>query len=276
MSETEEEMTGKITALASVISAAKAEGKPKEEWNETLQEMLSLKAKFKETFGKDFGPPKKEKKAAAPQQQQVSEKNKEKNAAKAAAKAEKEAKKAAQRAERERREREKTDRLAGKGQENFGDTPLIQSQEITDKVWTRIEQLNPSLGGQTVLIRGHLRTVRGAGKAVFCLVRSTVYSVQGVAFESKETPNAMIKYISGLPLESVVDVKGVVQVPDQPVESATQKMVEISIQSFHCVSKVNQALPFQMEDACRPEYGPESEIVGYPCAHDMDSRNVLA
>ena len=85
MSETEEEMTAKITALGAAIAEAKSAGKPKEEWDATLQEMLSLKAKFKEVFGKDFGPPKKEKKAPVAQQE-ASAKNKEKNAAKAAAK----------------------------------------------------------------------------------------------------------------------------------------------------------------------------------------------
>ncbi|KAL7566024.1 hypothetical protein ACA910_011043 [Epithemia clementina (nom. ined.)] len=261
MSETEEAMTAKITALGEAISAAKAEGKPKEEWDGILQEMLSLKVKFKETFGKDFGPQRKEKEA--PKEQEASDKNKEKNAAKAAAKAEKEAKKAAQRAERERREREKADRLAGIGQDNFGDAPLVQSQEITDKVWTRIEQLKPSLAGQTVLVRGHLSKVRAQGKGVFCLLRSTFFTIQGVAFESPEIPSAMIKYISGLPLESVVDMKGTVTVPDQPIESATQKMVEVSIQSFHCISKAKLALPFRMEDACRPESGLETDIGEY-------------
>mmetsp|Transcript_14303 Transcript_14303/g.34268 ORF Transcript_14303/g.34268 Transcript_14303/m.34268 type:complete len:607 (+) Transcript_14303:104-1924(+) len=263
MAETEEQMSAKIAALGEQIKEAKQAGKPKSEWDSILREMLGLKAKFKEAFGKDYGPPKKEKKAPAHQAPQASEKNKAKNEAKKAAKAEKEAKKAAQRAERERREKEKADRLAGKGQDNFGDAPMIQSQQITDKTWTRIEDLKPNLAGQKVMVRGHLRTVRGKGKGVFCLVRSTLYSVQGVAFESKDIPNAMIKYIGGLALESVVDMKGVVTVPDQPIDSATQKMVEISIQSFHCVCKAKQALPFTMEDACRPESGLETDVGAY-------------
>lgn len=261
-------MAAKIADLGMQISAAKKEGKPKDEWNGTLQEMLSLKATFKETFGEDYGPPKKEKEKEGGDggdggNEQASDKNKEKRAAKAAAKAEKEAKKQAQRAERERREKEKQELLAGKGQDNFGDAPMVQSQKITDKIWTRIEQLKPSLAGQTVLVRGHLRTVRAQGKGVFCLLRSTLFSVQGVAFESKEISNAMIKYIAGLPLESVVDVKGVVTVPDQPIESATQKMTEITIESFHCVCKAKQALPFTMEDACRPESGLETDVGAY-------------
>lgn len=259
----EEEMTAKITALGDEIKAAKQAGKPKEEWDPVLQEMLALKATFKDTFGKDFGPPKKEKKPTGEANQAASEKNAAKNAAKKAAKEEKERKKAAQRAERERQQREKAEKLAGIGQENFGDAPMVQSQAITDKVWTRIENLKPNLAGQTVLVRGNLRTVRQKGKGVFCLLRSTFYSVQGVAFESKQIPNAMIKYIGGLPLESVVDMKGVVTIPEQPIDSATQKMVEIQIESFHCIAKAKQALPFTMDDACRPESGLETDVGAY-------------
>jgi aspartyl-tRNA synthetase len=73
----------------------------------------------------------------------------------------------------------------------------------------------------------------------------------------------MIKYIGNLPSESVVDMKGTITVPDQPIESATQKMVEIQISSFHCVCKAKSALPFQMEDACRPESGNETDVGAY-------------
>ena len=188
---TEQELVAQITALGDQIKAAKQANKPKEEWDPILQEMLAAKAKFKEMTGKDYGPPKQEKKMASEQQQQQqqapSEKNKEKRAAKAAAKAAREAEKAAKRAERERREKEKADRLAGKGQENFGDVPLVQSQTpTTNKIWTAIENLKPALAGEQVLVRGHLQTTRAVGKGVFVLVRSSLYSVQGVAFETKD------------------------------------------------------------------------------------------
>lgn len=178
-------------------------------------------------------------------------------------KAEKEAKKAAQRAERERREREKREKLAGVGQDNFGDSKLVQSQKITDKVWTKIQDLKPNLAGKEVTIRGHIHTSRSVGKGAFVLIRSSLYSVQGVCFESENVSNAMIKYISALPSESVVDVTGVVTVPDQPVDSATQKMVEISISKFHCVSKTCAPMPFLMEDACRPDCGKETDVGEY-------------
>ena len=264
---TEEEITAKIAELGEAIKTAKAEKKPKEEWDGILQEMLALKAKFKEVTGNDFGPPKQEKKKKANtnDEQGPSDKNKEKRAAKAAQKKKREEEKAAARAEREKREKAKADRLAGVGQDNFGDTPLVQSQVITDKVWTKVEQLKPALTGQDVLVRGYLQTTRVVGRGVFVVVRSSLYTVQGVAFEEKggSVSSDMIKYIDALPNESVVDVKGTVTIPDNPVESVTQKMVEIQISSFHCVCKATQALPFQMEDACRPDSGKETDVGAY-------------
>mmetsp|Transcript_2368 Transcript_2368/g.2863 ORF Transcript_2368/g.2863 Transcript_2368/m.2863 type:complete len:350 (+) Transcript_2368:1-1050(+) len=73
----------------------------------------------------------------------------------------------------------------------------------------------------------------------------------------------MIKYVATLPSESVVDVVGTVTVPDQPVDSATQKLVEISITKFHCVSKTCAPMPFLMEDACRPDCGKETDVGEY-------------
>lgn len=260
-----EDIATKIGELADAIKEAKAAKKEKSEWEGFLTEMLALKAKYKEVTGNDFGPPKQDKKKAQDEEAAPSEKNAAKNAAKKEAKAKREAEKAAKRAEREQREKEKADRLAGVGQENFGDMPLVQSQVITDKIWTRIEELKPALTGQEVLVRGYLQTTRTVGKGVFVVVRSSLYSVQGVAFESKDgtVSGAMIKYIDALPSESVVDMKGMVTVPDNPVESVTQKMVEIQISSLHCVCKATQALPFQMEDACRPDSVKETDVGAY-------------
>eukprot|EP00339_Tiarina_fusa_P026522 CAMPEP_0117031312 /NCGR_PEP_ID=MMETSP0472-20121206/22522_1 /TAXON_ID=693140 ORGANISM="Tiarina fusus, Strain LIS" /NCGR_SAMPLE_ID=MMETSP0472 /ASSEMBLY_ACC=CAM_ASM_000603 /LENGTH=605 /DNA_ID=CAMNT_0004739615 /DNA_START=125 /DNA_END=1942 /DNA_ORIENTATION=+ len=257
---TEEELTEQIKDLGAQVKAAKDAGKDKAEWEPIVKDMLAAKAKFKEVTGKDYGPPPKEKKGKQPAQQEASTKNKEKNAAKAKAKAEKEEKKRKQREERERKEREKAEKLAGVGQDNFGDTPLVQSQVVTDKKWTSIDHLTPALAGQKILVRGFLQTSRGVGKGVFVLVRSTLYTVQGVAFQGGDISQAMVKYIDGLPLESVVDMEGMVTVPDAPIDSATQKMVEIQITSFNCVSKANQALPFLMIDACRPDEKKESDV----------------
>lgn len=269
---TEEELTAQIKALGDQIKAAKADKKPFEEWEPTLKEMQAAKAKFKEVTGKDFDPPKKEsKKKKAPQQpQEASEKNKAKREAKAKAKAEKEAKKKAHREEQARREKEKRDRLAGVGATNFGDAPMVRSKDVTDRRWTSVADLTPKLAGREVLIRGYLQVSRLVGKGAFVLIRSALYSVQGVCFQTKDgtISEAMCKYICGLPAESVVDVKGTLTVPDKPVEAATQQTVEVQIAEFHCISKASGNLPFQMEDACRPDAVKETSYGAYSAEDD--------
>jgi len=262
-----EDLAKQIGEIGEFIKQAKAEGKPKEVWESSLQQMVALKAQYKEVTGEDFGGTKQEskKKSSGDANQEASEKNKEKAAAKAAAKAEKERKKEANRLAREQREREKAEKLAGVGQENFGDAPMVQSQSISDKQWTKVGQLSPALAGQEVWVRGHIQTCRSMGKGVFVLLRSSLYTVQGVCFESKDgqISSAMVKYIAALPLESVVDLHGIVSVPEVPVEKATQTNVELQIQGLFCISKASTTMPFQMEDACRPDSTKESDVGAY-------------
>ena len=63
----------------------------------------------------------------------------------------------------------------------------------------------------------------------------------------------MIKYLAELPNEAVVNVKGRVQVPNTPIESATQHFVKIQVASCHCISKPVAPMPFILEDACQPQ-----------------------
>jgi aspartyl-tRNA synthetase len=228
-----------------------------------MSSIITLQNKFKALTGTDFAAPASKAKPVAAAPMEASEKNKEKNAAKAAAKAEKEAQKEKNRLEREAREKAKAEKLAGVGQANFGDAAMVQSHELTSKVWTEISALQPPMAGNQVLVRGFVQTVRLVGKGVFVLLRSSLYTVQGVCFEGGQVSSAMVKYIGNLASESVVDMMGVVTIPNEPVESATQKMVEIQISSFHCICKAKVAMPFQMEDACRPEDGKETDVGAY-------------
>jgi aspartyl-tRNA synthetase len=150
---------------------------------------------------------------------------------------------------------------------------MVQSQTITDKKWYKIDHLTPVLANDTVLVRGFLQTSRSVGKGVFVVLRSTMFTVQGVCFQNNtDVSPEMIKYIAGLPVESVVDVEGIVTVPDQPVDSCTQKMVEIQIKKFHCVTKAKKALPFQMEDAMRPDESKETDVGAYDANDDAQAQ----
>jgi hypothetical protein len=54
---------------------------------------------------------------------------------------------------------------------NYGDTPLVQSAEVTDRVWTRLSDLGAAHVGQKVLVRGRVHTLRGKGKSAFLILR---------------------------------------------------------------------------------------------------------
>jgi len=279
------ELTDQIASLGTSIADAKKAKQPKEEWDPFLQKMLALKIQYKEKTGKDYHAPGKAQESKKPKgenNQAASDKNAAKRAKKAAEKAAKEEKKRKQREERERREREKLEKLKGAANEDwsgvFGDAPMIQSKFKSEEGigrWTKIGNLDESMKGKEVLVRGFLHTSRGVGKGAFVLLRSSLYTVQCVAFESKggdgkaEIPSAMIKYMTGLPVESIVDVYGTVTVPENPVEGATQSAVEIQASKFHCVNKAKAAMPFQMEDACRPDAVKETDVGAYD--HDANS-----
>jgi len=273
-----EELTNQIGALATSITEAKTAKQPKDEWDPLLQQMLALKLQYKQETGKDYHAPskKQESKPKGENTQVASDKNKEKRAKKAEEKRLKEDKKRKQREERELREREKLEKLNAASNEDwshvFGDAPMIQSVSKTEGGagrWTKIGDLNKDMEGKEVLVRGFLHTTRGVGKMSFCLLRSSLYTVQCVAFESKggdgkaEIPSAMIKYMTGVPVESIVDVQGILTVPEKPVDGATQSDVEIQVTKFHCVNKATAAMPFQMEDACRPDLVKETDIGAY-------------
>ncbi|KAL7494781.1 hypothetical protein ACHAWT_005593 [Skeletonema menzelii] len=263
-------LTEQISKLGVSIAEAKQAKKPKEEWDPLLKEMLALKLEYKAKTGQEYGPKKEEKKPKGDDSQEASEKNKEKRAKKAAEKAAKEEKKRKQREERERIQREKLEKLKSAANEDwshvFGDAPMIQSATKSEEgvnKWTRIETLSKEMEGKKVLVRGFLHTARGVGKGAFVLIRSSLYTVQCVAFESKDIPSAMIKYMNGVPVESIVDVYGTLTVPANPVEGATQSLVEVQVEKFHCVHKATAAMPFQMEDACRPDLVKETDVGAY-------------
>ncbi|RMZ52373.1 hypothetical protein APUTEX25_000648, partial [Auxenochlorella protothecoides] len=142
-----------------------------------------------------------------------------KKAAKAAAKAQKEAEKAAKAASRGQKqasvtEADPNDPLASQ----YGDVELVQSQTISGNVWTKVEKLDPSIEGTTVLVRARVQTVRGKGKSAFLVLRQELATVQAVLF-----------------------------VDDNFVSKG---MVELKVTAIRCVARAGP-LPFEIADAAR-------------------------
>ena len=136
---------------------------------------------------------------------------------------------------------------------NYGDTPLVQSASVTGRVWTRLSALTPALAGQRVLVRGRVHAVRGKGKSAFLILRQATSTLQVVFFvDDVAVSKGMVKYVCALTKESVLDLEGVVTVPEAAITGATCT-VELSAVAVRCVSRALPSLPFDLEDASRPD-----------------------
>lgn len=135
----------------------------------------------------------------------------------------------------------------------YGDPPMVQSTEQTGRTWTRVEELTPDLAGKTVLVRARVHTTRGKGKSAFLVLRQRTATVQAVMFANDETVSrGMVKYACGIPKESIVDVEGVVACPQAPVESCSQRDVELQVTGVRAIARAGP-LPFEVVDAARSD-----------------------
>jgi aspartyl-tRNA synthetase len=113
--------------------------------------------------------------------------------------------------------------------ENYGDVPLeeLQSKAISGRSWTDIDDLDEAAAGRSVLIRGFAQAIRQVGKKrAFVVLRDSISTVQCVLSASDDTgvSTQMIKFAASISKESVVDIEGVVSLPEKPIEATTQKV----------------------------------------------------
>ncbi|XP_009791268.1 aspartate--tRNA ligase 2, cytoplasmic [Nicotiana tabacum] len=147
---------------------------------------------------------------------------------------------------------------------NYGDVLLndLQSKVLSGRQWTKVELLAPVMRDQVVLIRGRVQTIRPVGKKIaFVVVRERGFTVQCVLTVKPELVSAqMVKFATSLSKESIVDVEGVVTVPEKPITGATQQQVEVQISKLYCVNKAVPTLPINIEDAARSEVEIEQAL----------------
>lgn len=149
--------------------------------------------------------------------------------------------------------------------ETFGDLPLIVSNKVTGRTWTALRDVaaDPeAFVDKEVLVRARIHNVRAKGKCAFVVLRQSVNTLQAIAFQGKDIPKEMIKYIEGIPRESIVDVTGTLTKPPAPIEGASLSGLELQVKTLHTMSKAAPALPFSVEDAARPEAEGEEEGSG--------------
>ena len=151
--------------------------------------------------------------------------------------------------------------------DKYGVLPFIQSatdpEHRFQTKFTQISEINASLDGQNVKLRVRLQRSRIKGKSGFLVLREGVYTIQACLFvEDGKISKQMVDFAKSLRLESYIDVTAKVQKVQKPVESCTQKDVELAIETLFLVVSAPKVLPFQMEDALR-KVNPELEEDDY-------------
>lgn len=219
----------------------------KEDIAPLVQELLTLKASYKELTGEDFGAP--------PKESSKKDKDKDKSKQNQPKISTPKQPEVVTVYEKNRNYYEIDDRDDSL---DFGDYSTMQSNSETDREFASVKDLGLSTGkndGDKVWIRGRVASVRAKGNSCFIVIRSdSYYSVQVCHFKDKENPDpskALIKFAEGLTLESIVDIYGTVA--SAQVKSCSQGNVEIQMKKLYVVSRAPVALPFLLEDANRSD-----------------------
>jgi aspartyl-tRNA synthetase len=270
----EEDLRAAIAAKGEAIRDVKTAKAPtmKEDLAPLIAELLALKVSFKEVTGADFDPPKPEKKEKGPAQVKKAEnegptkKELNKIAAKEAKAKAIAAKKAAEGAPAAGSASGEPAKAVAAGVEDpalkefYGDSPLIRSAVITEKIYKDIREL-PDWVGQTIWVRARLHTTRAVGKGAFLVMRQGLDTVQAIVWQSDACPKAMVKYAQDISNESIVDLEVTIRAAAEPVLACSLQDFELGVKQVHVVSRAAE-LPFVLEDAGRNP--AEAEATGMP------------
>lgn len=247
-----EDLIAAIEVKGNQIRDVKAAKSPtmKEDLKPLIAELLALKVTYQEIVGEPFDPPKEEKKK--PEVENVASEESKGPSKTELNKQKKKAEKALLKSQKGEDVPSATSAVTGEDPNShlYGDLPLIQSAYISEKSFRNINTLTEDHVGFKVWIRARVAASRTVGKGSFLILRQTVHSIQSVVFQGGNVSKAMIKYISGVSLESVVDILAEVTVAETPVQSTTVKNLELQISEIHVVSRA-QELPYNIDDAAR-------------------------
>ncbi|XP_065200508.1 aspartate--tRNA ligase, cytoplasmic [Planococcus citri] len=155
----------------------------------------------------------------------------------------------------------------------YGALGMIQSK-ASDKQkyqFVNVKQLDNSFIDKEVWIRGRIHTSRGKGKQCFIVVRQQENTIQGLIAVSPTISKQMVKFVSGISKESVVDILAKVSGVNVPVEGCTLKNLELHVIELWVVSAAKSPLPMQIEDAAR-RVKPEEEQDGITITVNQDTR----
>ena len=151
--------------------------------------------------------------------------------------------------------------------DKYGIYPFIQSAtEPSHRFqvkFNKIGEINQEMDGQTVKLRARLQNSRIKGKSGFLVLREGCFTIQACLFvEEGKISKQMVEFAHALRLESYIDITAVVKKVPKPIDSCTQKDVELAVETIFLVVSAPKVLPFQMADALR-KVNPELEEDDY-------------
>ena len=132
--------------------------------------------------------------------------------------------------------------------------PVVEAKPEQGKarVYTRVEDLDESKHGEKVWVRGRVHRVRkSSAKMCFVVLRQRWATVQALIEESESMPRDVVKWVSKLRAEAIVDVFGTVSKVDQPTQTS-QSNVELKMERVYLVANASETLPLRVQDASVP------------------------
>jgi aspartyl-tRNA synthetase len=244
------------------LKSAKAD---KSDIDAAVKTLLALKAEFKSVTGQDWKPASEPKKESKPGKENK-KLDKASEPPKDGEKSEKQQKRDAKKAEKAVKKAEHksvggdvngvaTDDNTNEGPDvsegNYGNMEMNQSKDKPNTIMSLIKDISVKMNGKTVTIRGRLHTSRAKGKQCFFVLRQQQHTVQCIAFVNSKISKQIIKFISKISKESIIDVEAVVKKTDEKIESCTQQNIELEVVKVFVVSASDPQLPLQIEDASR-------------------------
>ena len=144
----------------------------------------------------------------------------------------------------------------------FGDRELIRSNcdsEIRfQKKYHKLSDLTEALKDETVVIRARAHRMTGKGQAAFIVLRDRYNTAQACIFVEEGISKGMVEFCRRISRESLVEIKGLVHIPDAPIKKWTQQ-VELLIKEIWVVNKSAPRLPLNIDDASNVVLNQEDE-----------------
>ncbi|XKL67315.1 hypothetical protein PGB90_002806 [Kerria lacca] len=137
--------------------------------------------------------------------------------------------------------------------DKYGSLGMIQSKNShkMNRNFTEIKELNVNHIDKMIWVRGRLHTSRAKGKQCFMVLRQQENTIQCIIAMGPLVSKPMVKFVSNISKESIIDIFALVSKVNLPVESCTIKTMELHVQEFWIVSSAKTHLPLLIEDASR-------------------------